>query len=203
MSKFIEWFQITEGRGPDWQKLIDSIDMNKDGQIEWDEFITAATNRYRLVMNEENLKTAFNILDIDGNGTISLEELKLCFSYSDLDNEDINEENLWQKMLADIDTDQDGNISFDEFKNHMLILIEKGSFDKRPTIQESSVQSQVNAQQVAVSVPEANSDINNSDSDDEFQDAHSEPTPEMVQESNQQPTQQETVNSDVVSNDTE
>ena len=56
-------------------------------------------------MNEESLRTAFNVLDIDGNGTISLEELKLCFSYSDLDNEEINEENLWQKMLADIDTD--------------------------------------------------------------------------------------------------
>ena len=202
MQKFIEWFKITEGRGPDWKKLIDSIDMNKDGQIEWDEFMTAATNRYRLVMNEESLRTAFNVLDIDGNGTISLEELKLCFSYSDLDNEEINEENLWQKMLADIDTDQDGNISFDEFKNHMLILIEKGGFDKRPTIQESGVQNQVNTQQVAVSVPEANSDINNSESEDEFQDAHSELTPEMLQESNQ-PFPQQVANSDIVSNDTE
>ena len=87
MDKFIEWFSVTQGRGPDWQRLIDSIDMNKDGQIDWDEFMTAATNRYRLVMNEENLRTAFNVLDIDGNNTISLDELKVCFSYSNLDHE--------------------------------------------------------------------------------------------------------------------
>ena len=49
--------------------------------------MTAATNRYRLVMNEENLRTAFNVLDIDGNNTISLDELKVCFSYSNLDHE--------------------------------------------------------------------------------------------------------------------
>ena len=55
---------------------------------------------------------------------------------------------------------------------------------------------------MAVSVPEANSDINNSESEDEFQDAHSELTPEMLQESNQPPPQQ-VANSDIVSNDTE
>ena len=87
MDKFSSWFKVTQGRGPDWEKLIESIDINHSGSIEWDEFMTAATNRYRVVMNEENLRTAFNVLDIDGNGTISLEELKLCFSYSNLDHE--------------------------------------------------------------------------------------------------------------------
>ena len=60
--------------------------MNKDGQIDWDEFMTAATNRYRLIMDEENLRTAFNILDKDGNGSITMEELQECFSMGNLDN---------------------------------------------------------------------------------------------------------------------
>ena len=48
--------------------------------------MTAATNRYRLIMDEANLRTAFNILDKDGNGSITLEELKECFSMGSLDN---------------------------------------------------------------------------------------------------------------------
>ena len=48
--------------------------------------MTAATNRYRLIMDEENLRTAFNILDKDGNGSITLEDLKECFQMGNLDN---------------------------------------------------------------------------------------------------------------------
>ena len=48
--------------------------------------MTAATNRYRLIMDEENLRTAFNILDKDGNGSITMEELQECFSMGNLDN---------------------------------------------------------------------------------------------------------------------
>ena len=44
------------------------IDVNQDGGLTWDEFMTAASNRYRYIMDEENLKSAFNIIDSDGNG---------------------------------------------------------------------------------------------------------------------------------------
>ena len=66
--------------------------MDKDGQIDYGEFVTAATNRYRLLMDEENMRTAFNVLDMDGNGEITLAELKECFSYGNLDNESSNEQ---------------------------------------------------------------------------------------------------------------
>ena len=86
MDLFKQWFRNTLGKEPDWEKLIECIDMNKDGQIDWDEFMTAATNRYRLIMDEENLRTAFNILDKDGDGSITMEELQECFSMGSLDN---------------------------------------------------------------------------------------------------------------------
>ena len=106
-------------------------------------------------------------------------------------------------MLADIDTDADGNINFEEFNTHMLKLIEKGSFDLRPTIVESGVKSQMEPKQVAI-IPEVNSDIDNSQSDEEFQDALSQPNTEMREENEEgQGEQNQVGNSDIVSNDNE
>ena len=105
MDLFKTWFRNNQGKEPDWQKLVECIDMNNDGQVEWDEFMTAATNRYRLIMDEDNLRTAFDILDKDGNGQITLDELQECFQMSNLD-ECVDQgqgSGLWEKMMAEID----------------------------------------------------------------------------------------------------
>ena len=41
-------------------------------------------------MNEEAMKIAFDVLDVDGDGQVSQDELKECFSYSHLEKEDEN-----------------------------------------------------------------------------------------------------------------
>ena len=134
MDLFKTWFRNNQGKEPDWQKLVECIDMNNDGQVEWDEFMTAATNRYRLIMDEENLRTAFDILDKDGNGQITLEELQECFQMSNLDEHVGQGEgaNLWKKMMTEIDKNGDGIIDFEEFKTHMQGLVDKGNFNLRP-----------------------------------------------------------------------
>ena len=62
----------------DWHELVNQLDTNHDGKIDYGEFITAAVNRARL-LNEENLKIAFNLFDKDGNGVISKEEIRSVF----------------------------------------------------------------------------------------------------------------------------
>ena len=54
------------------------LDTNRDGKIDYGEFITAAVNRTKL-LNEENLRIAFTLFDKDGNGSISKDELKAVF----------------------------------------------------------------------------------------------------------------------------
>ena len=57
------------------QKIFKQVDMNQNGQIEYSEFIAAASN-LQLMMTENNLKQAFDLFDLDENGYITPRELK-------------------------------------------------------------------------------------------------------------------------------
>lgn len=62
------------GKEADWEKVAHAIDTNNDGLIDYDEFMTAASNRVKL-LNEKNLRDAFTVLDKTGDGYISADEL--------------------------------------------------------------------------------------------------------------------------------
>lgn len=91
----------------DWEKLLEDIDTDKDGRIDYGEFISAAFDSSKLI-NEENLKIAFNLLDNDENGFIDANELKRVFSHSNLGGIPSNRLNLpddfWDKMISKADT---------------------------------------------------------------------------------------------------
>lgn len=63
----------------DWAELIEQLDKNGDGKIDYGEFITAAVDRAKLI-NEQNLDMAFKLFDQDKNGVISIDELKQVFA---------------------------------------------------------------------------------------------------------------------------
>ena len=54
---------------------------------------------------------AFKMFDTDHNGTISREELKTIFETSEK-----KEEELWTEIFLEVDINNDGEISFEEFK---------------------------------------------------------------------------------------
>ena len=61
--------------------LFDQIDSDQSGFIEYTEFINACMN-IQSFFNEQNLVIAFNAIDIDGDGKVSLTELKTFFKNS-------------------------------------------------------------------------------------------------------------------------
>ena len=67
------------GRDPNWRKTLQSLDVNGDGRLDYNEFLQAASNRFTL-LNEDNIKRAFAILDKDGDGSITADELKSTFT---------------------------------------------------------------------------------------------------------------------------
>ena len=62
------------------QKIMKNIDLNQNGQIEYSEFVSAASNFHNL-MTEKNLKQAFDLFDLDANGQITPRELKHVLGY--------------------------------------------------------------------------------------------------------------------------
>ena len=67
------------------------------------------------------------MLDASGDGFITADELQEAFMRGNMKNDlpsrgiKFNEK-YWQKLLSKIDTDKDGQISFEEFKAYMLDL---------------------------------------------------------------------------------
>lgn len=106
----------------DWQTLIEQLDTNNDGKIDYGEFISAAVNRATL-LSKQNLEIAFKMFDADGNGVISINELKDVFSgVHELTSEEDNL--LWNQILQEVDTNHDSVISHEEFFTSMQAVLD-------------------------------------------------------------------------------
>lgn len=89
--------------------LMDAADIDKNGTIDYIEFISATMHRHKLE-KEEHLYKAFQYFDKDGNGFISREELRQAMTQYGMGDEATIDE-----VLDDVDTNKDGNINYDEF----------------------------------------------------------------------------------------
>lgn len=97
-------------------KIISHMDQNKDNYIEYEEFLRLSLSQMKLV-NDQNLKIAFENFDSDKNGSLSRDEIRQILI-------DADEEYL-DELFMIIDLDHNGNISFEEFKRMMEILVKK------------------------------------------------------------------------------
>jgi len=100
------------------EKISLDIDQDRNGYIEYEEFLRVALNKNTL-LSKENLKLAFENFDADGDGTLTAEEIKNILGTKN------NE--YFDKLLLKIDQNKDGLISFQEFSMLMnSILLSKG-----------------------------------------------------------------------------
>ena len=97
-------------------QIFSKIDYDNNGTISFDEFLKAAIDKPKL-LTEEKLKAAFALFDINGDGDIEAKELQEVMG----ENNDI-EDNMWAKMIAEVDLDGNGVIDFEEFKEMMKKL---------------------------------------------------------------------------------
>ena len=93
-------------------EIFEEIDFNNDGSINFSEFLTVNMKKER-ICNEDLLKKAFKLFDLDGNGYITIDELKETIPL------DIQNNTQWIDIVKEVDQDGDCQISFDEFKTMM------------------------------------------------------------------------------------
>jgi calcium-dependent protein kinase len=99
-------------------RIIDEVDTDKDGYISYEEFLRVALSK-RKIFQEKNLKICFEKFDVNKDGKLSRDELKIILG--DCANEYLN------ALLLKLDTNHDGEISYEEFVNMMNGLLENKS----------------------------------------------------------------------------
>ncbi len=68
------------GRAVKPRELFSILDQNNDGKVSYAEFLAGASDKATL-LNEERLRMAFNVLDMDNSGTIGAEEIRWRFTF--------------------------------------------------------------------------------------------------------------------------
>lgn len=93
------------------QAMVSMVDSDGDGFIDFSDFVELNTFAVDDPRELEEMKSAFGIFDFDGNGLISADELLRVFHNL---GERCSVEDC-RNMIAGVDSNGDGYVSFDEF----------------------------------------------------------------------------------------
>ncbi|XP_044505230.1 calcium-dependent protein kinase 32-like [Mangifera indica] len=93
----------------DLQILMDAGDVDKDGYLDYGEYVAISVH-LRNMGNDEHLRKTFAFFDQNQSGHIEIEELREALA----DEVDTSEEVI-NAIMHDVDTDKDGRISYNEF----------------------------------------------------------------------------------------
>ncbi|XP_062146042.1 calcium-dependent protein kinase 1-like [Alnus glutinosa] len=95
------------------KQLMEAADVDGNGTIDYIEFISATMHINR-VDREDHLYKAFQYFDKDESGYITMEELEHA-----LKKYNMGDEKTIREIIAEVDTDNDGRINYDEFASMM------------------------------------------------------------------------------------
>ena len=116
-DEMFEAYKITFGKFEaltELDSLLKKVDIDKNKYVDYNEFLISAMNR-QLVLNKEKLEQTFKMFDSNGNGRISLDEIKNV-----LGNNGFIDRRSLKDIIKECDKDGDGEISMNEFEEIML-----------------------------------------------------------------------------------
>ena len=103
--------------------IFKNIDSDNNKFIEYEEFIRAAIDK-SMFMDEKVLRFAFRYFDKDNSNEIDFDEIKEIFEKNiKIDKKDLNVTQVLKQIIDEVDLNNDGKISFEEFEIIMKKLI--------------------------------------------------------------------------------
>lgn len=91
-------------------EMMRNLDIDGSGFIDYSEFIVALMDKKKL-LSKDNLKQAFDLFDKDGSGTLTTDEIKNILGVG----QNMSEK-VWEEIIREVDINNDGIISFEEFQ---------------------------------------------------------------------------------------
>ncbi|CAG9334375.1 unnamed protein product [Blepharisma stoltei] len=107
-----------EAASEEVEKIMQQVDVNDSGYIDYTEFIMATAQREKMI-NQMNLEAAFKVFDSDESGKICAQELKSLLGEGGSGNE-----TMWIDLIREVDMNGDGEIDINEFKAMMMSLVD-------------------------------------------------------------------------------
>ncbi|XP_072034244.1 neo-calmodulin-like [Amphiura filiformis] len=104
----------TLGQNPtedELQNMVDEVDIDGNGTIEFNEFITLMSKKMQKIDIQKEIKGAFEIFDKEGKGVISAEELRHIMTTM---GERLSVDEV-EEMIDEADVNGDGMIDYSEF----------------------------------------------------------------------------------------
>ena len=122
MARICHYFSMEE---PDVQKIFEAADIDSDGQIDFTDFLAAATDKQKL-LTRQNLTRTFKLLDRDSDGYITLEDISAHLgSTPNFKVQSVNARGKSQAIFNELDRNLDGRVCFDDFCSHMTEVLDK------------------------------------------------------------------------------
>ena len=84
--------------------IMEKLDLNNNGTIDYSEFVIANVDAQKL-LQEDKLKEAFDLFDVDHSGEITIDELKKVLGGGKKNEIDDSE---WERMMQEVDISGDG-----------------------------------------------------------------------------------------------
>ncbi|EDO33580.1 predicted protein [Nematostella vectensis] len=100
------------------REMIKEVDEDGSGSIGFEEFLQLMSKKTKGKSYEDELMAAFQIFDKDGNGSITVTELKEVL---DSLGEKLSEDEVGE-MIKEADSDGDGTVNIEEFIKMMVAI---------------------------------------------------------------------------------
>jgi calcium-dependent protein kinase len=99
-------------------RIFKLVDTDHSNEIDFSEFVIATVQREK-ILTEDKLRRAFRMFDKDNSGSIDAGEIKKIIGVG----KNIDEA-VWLEVLAEVDENGDGEVSFEEFQIMMNKLLD-------------------------------------------------------------------------------
>jgi len=98
------------------QAIINEVDVNENGKIDYPEFLTLMARQLNDKDTEEDVNEAFKVFDKDGDGYLSIAELRYVLSSI---GEKLTDEEM-EEMIGEADPDGDGHVKHQELVKMLM-----------------------------------------------------------------------------------